>query len=79
MNFITNTLEKNMMLIYCLQTQTDWFMKLKQIMFMTVFKRIKILMIIQISHSQIFYPATKKVIGKMKDQVKRKIISKFVD
>ena len=54
-------------------------MKLKQIMFMTVFKRIKILVIIQISHSQIFYPATKKVIGKMKVQVKRKIISKFVD
>ena len=54
-------------------------MKLKQIMFMTVFKRIKILVIIQVSDSQIFYPATKKVIGKMKDQVKRKIISKFVD
>ena len=30
MNFMTNTFKKNLVLIYCLQTQTVSFMKLKQ-------------------------------------------------
>ena len=55
-------------------------MKLKQKMFMTIFMKIKICLILVTIHKiQSFYdPVNKKVIGKMKEEFKGKIISEFV-
>ena len=41
MNFITNTLKENIVPSCCLQTQTVKFMKLKQMMFMKIFMKIR--------------------------------------
>ena len=62
-----------------LQTQTVQLMKLKQNMFTKIFMRIKIYLILVISQdSKFFNPVNKKVIGKMKDEFKGKMISEFV-
>ena len=55
-------------------------MKLKQMMFMETFMKIKICLIsVTIWKIQNFFdPVNKKVIGKMKDEVKGKIISELV-
>ena len=55
-------------------------MKLKQMIFMKIFMRIKVNLIISdySRDSKFFNPFNKKVIGKIKDKLKRKIISKFV-
>ena len=50
MNFTTNTLKVNLMLIYCLLIQTVWFMKLKMKMFMRIFTKTKICLILVIIH-----------------------------
>ena len=55
-------------------------MKLKQMIFMKIFMRIKVNLIISdySRDSKFFNPFNKKVIGKIKDKLKRKIISEFV-
>ena len=74
MTFITIRLKENMMLNCCLQTRTVWFMKLKQMMFMKdLFDFSGYL-----QDSNFFDPVNKKVMGKMKDEFKRKIISDLV-
>ena len=54
-------------------------MKLKQMIFMKIFMRIKIRLIISDypRDSKFFYPFNKKVIGKIKGKFKGKIISEF--
>ena len=52
-------------------------MKLKQMMFMKIFMKIKICLISEIIH-EILDLVNKKVIGKMKDEFKVEIITEFV-
>ena len=80
MDFITNTLKENMMPSYCLQTQKVQFMKLKQMTFMKIFYEDKNLFDFSdyLRDSKFFDLANKKVIGKMKDEFRRKIISEYV-
>ena len=52
-------------------------MKLKQMMFMKIFMKIKICLISVIIH-EILDLVNKKVIGKMKDEFKVEIITEFV-
>ena len=53
-------------------------MKLKQKMFMKIFKQNLCDFSDYPQHSEFFDPANKKIIGKMKDGLKGKIISEFV-
>ena len=81
MDFITNKLEKNMIIvvIYCLQIQTVQFMKLNQIMFIKIFKNKNLFDFSDyLEDSNVFDFVNKKVIGKMKDELKGKIIGEFV-
>ena len=52
-------------------------MKLKQIMFMKIFMKIRVCLILVVQDSKFFDPVNNKVIGKVKDGIKEKIISKF--
>ena len=61
------------MLHFYLQTQTVEFIKLKQMMFIKIFIKQKFVFIVIIQKIQnIFDPANKKVIGKMKIKSKEK-------
>ena len=54
-------------------------MKLKQMMFMKIFLKIRIcLILVIIQKIETFLILSKKVIGKMKDEFKGKAISEFV-
>ena len=67
------------MLNSCLQTQTASLMKLKQIIFMKIFMKIKICLILVIIHKiQSFLILPTKAIGRMKDEFRGKIISEFI-
>ena len=68
------------MLIYCLQTQIVYFMKLKQMMVQEDFYENKNLFdYSDCPQDSIFLDrANKNLIGKMKDEVKGKVISEFV-
>ena len=56
-------------------------MKLKQMMFMKIFIEIKICLILVIipRDSKFFDLVNQKVIGKMKDEFKEKIVAEFVE
>ena len=67
------------MLNYNLQTQIVQFVKLKQMMFIKIFMKTKICLILVTIHKiKVFYPVNEKVISSMKDEFKGKIISEFV-
>ena len=54
-------------------------MKLKQMMFIKIFMKTKICLILLTIHKiKVFYPVNEKVISSMKDEFKGKIISEFV-
>ena len=54
-------------------------MKLKQMMFIKIFMKTKICLILLTIHKiKVFYPVNEKVINSMKDEFKGKIISEFV-
>ena len=55
-------------------------MKLKQMVFMKIFIKIKICLVLEITSKiqNFLILSIKKVIGKMKDEVKETIISEFV-
>ena len=72
MNFVTNTLEHNVMigLSSYLQTQIINLMKLKQMMLMKIFMKTKTCLILVTIHTKFFDSVNNKVIGKIKDEVK---------
>ena len=73
MNYITNTLKENTLLIYYVQTQTVQL--LKKMMVRKIFVWIKTCFILVIMHE--IQNFDKKVICKMKDEFKGEIISEF--
>ena len=73
MNFITIALKQNAMLIYCLETQIVQFMKLKRMIFVKIFIKIRIcLILVIIQKIQFFDPVNKNVTGKRKYEFKKK-------
>ena len=64
----------------CLQTQTVYFIKLKQKMFMKSFIKIKICLILVYIHKiqSFFDSANRKVIGKIKDKFIGKMSNGFI-
>ena len=78
--FITITLKENSVPIYYLQMQIVQFMKLKKNMFIKIFIEIKVCLNLVIDHEiqSFLILLIKKVIGKVKDELKGKIISEFV-
>ena len=78
MNVITNTLKKNLMLSCYLQTQTVYEIKTEDV-YEDFYKDKNLFHFSDYSQDSKFYnPVNKKVIGKMKDEFKGKIISEFV-
>ena len=75
MNFITNTLKVNIVLIYCLLIHTVYDIKTQDV-YEDFFKDKNLFDFSYYSLNSKFYDsANKKVIGKMKDEFKGKIIS----
>ena len=63
----------------CLQNQTVYFMKLKQKMLMNIFMKTNFFDLSDYQwDSKSFDPFNKKVIAKMKEEFKEKIISEFI-
>ena len=78
MNVITNTLKENLMLSCYLQTQTVYEIKTEDV-YEDFYKDKNLFDFSDYSQDSKFYnPVNKKVIGKMKDEFKGKIISEFV-
>ena len=80
MNFITGMLKENIMPSCCFfQTQTAQLMKLKQKMFMKIFKKTRSYFYFSgyPRDSKFFDLVNKNVIDKMKDEFKGNIVSEF--